>query len=132
MDVPRLHFVLARASQIPTGSVTSVQTPERDIWVLDGAQIDERLAQRLCRVARTIQTSGILRDTPRDDPWGEMRLVREDISMEEMTESWEITPAGIYIPVPRKLATLQLIREMAAHGTEYLRYVDHRDIELGE
>ncbi|MEU8196377.1 hypothetical protein AB0C10_21575 [Microbispora amethystogenes] len=124
MEVPHLHFLVVPNSQIPIGSVVSVQTADADTWFIDGAQIDLRLVKPLLHVARAVQGRGTLREVPREEPWGQMRLVREDISIAEMPDSWTITEAGIYMPVPKKLITAELTREMAALGTEYLRYVD--------
>ncbi|MEU8277398.1 hypothetical protein ACFYOK_29615 [Microbispora bryophytorum] len=124
MRVPPLRLVLVPNSEIPFGALASFLTPEVDTWFLDGEQIDERLPEPLSRTAWDIQSRCTFRDTPREQPWGEAALVREDISPNEMRESWKITHSGIYVPVPQHLITARLAAQATAHATEHLRFIE--------
>lgn len=124
MRVPPLRLVLLPASKIPSGALASFQTPEVDTWFVDGEQIDERLPEPLCRTVWDIQSKCTFRDTPLDEPWGEVELVREDISLSEMEKSWEITPHGIYVPVPKRLIKPRLAAQITSHATEHLRFIE--------
>lgn len=130
MVPPLLHFRLVPAHEIPNGLAVSVQTAEADIWLLAEDQIDEALVEPLLRAARSCQQRCTLRAVPRDEPWGQMFLVREDIPLDAMDDAWKITASGIYIPVPQDMITSSLAEAMAEMGTGYLRYIDPVDISL--
>lgn len=132
LPAPPLTFHLARASDLPNGTLISIQTPEIDCWIFNGDLIEKPLIIPLLRAARQIVARSTLRETPRDEPWGEMLLVEEDITLAEMGDAWQVTEAGIYAPIPRGLARPQLIRHMAEQGTEHMKWTNPMDIDLRE
>lgn len=125
MDAPPLRFFAVRPSELAyrgAGAVINIFEAGSSYWLFDGTQIRRRLLSPLKDLSSQTMTATPLRNAPSDEPWGEVRIAREDIGLDEMF--WELTEHGIYIPVPRGLITDRLAAEMSALGTDALVHFD--------
>lgn len=124
MGLPvRLRVWPARWTDLPDGRPVTISRPDRVDWFVDGAEIDPRLLTALGRVGT--QTSSMMTqlERPADEPWGDLKVVREDISVLEMAKQWTITSAGIYLPVPRTMMTARLLSDIVASCVEQMRWL---------
>jgi hypothetical protein len=92
----------------------------RSTWLVHGEMIERPMLDPLGRIGYHAMSRGKRKNVPSKDGWGEMRIVAEDIGLEEM--HYTLTDAGYYIPVPRKLIKEPLIRELNEKGTLAMRY----------
>lgn len=116
--IPRSHIPAA------AGAAISIHHDDGYIdWLVDEDALDVRILHQLEVNGDAAASTLLPRDTPSDRRWGLLEVVREDISIEEM-KGWRQTDAGLYFPVPRELITENLAAEIAAIGTDQLRFFD--------
>ncbi|GAA1015812.1 hypothetical protein Aple_010320 [Acrocarpospora pleiomorpha] len=120
MARPHLQYHAVHPTQLPDGNSIAIYHPGGIDWLLDGTQVKERLLDPLGKLGTDAIEVLTRLDEPTEDPFGELRFVPEDIGLDEMF--WTLDDSGFYIPVPKKLITPKLARDIAECVTEQLRW----------
>ncbi|GIH29811.1 hypothetical protein Aph01nite_81210 [Acrocarpospora phusangensis] len=116
----RLHYVRVSPTDLPDGEPIAVHKPGHIYWLVDGSQMAAPLLRPLGLVGDNALSSLAPLSEPTAEPFGELRLVREDIGINEL--EWTLDKTGFYIPVPKKLISARLVDQMMLGTNEQLRH----------
>lgn len=126
MGLPvRLRVWPARWVDLPDGRPVTTIRPGRVDWFVDGGELNSQLLIPLGQIGTHVSNRVTIREKPANEPWGDLAVVREDISPGEMAGAWTIGPAGIYLPVPRAMMTARLVNDIIVSCIEQMRWREY-------